>query len=350
MLPRPKFRRPSPAWLVTIVAIVAVGGGTATAASLISGRQIRRGTITAANIKKGTITGFQIRDRTVGLVDIQIAARRALRGQTGPRGPAGAAGGPKGDTGAAGPAGPAGPAGAAGPAGTPASFSSVPFGVIGRNTVGSPSAVFRVGPLGRTAGGQFSATQKPPFGDGSLGVEVAGPPSGGGTTDAQKLSFGDQTDFAGLKIADINKLSYSIFTDVDASAFATTIRPSISIEVNPNTNGKTFSTFLYLPNNSQAPSAPASPGPGSWQKYDAVASGNQWYSTATLDPNSNRCTLAAPCTFDDLKALAPNAVVTYSLGFSKGRDNAFIGALDGLQVNQDVYDFEPLGVRKIAAP
>jgi hypothetical protein len=38
-------------------------------------------------------------------------------------------------------------------------------------------------------------------------------------------------------------------------------------------------------------------------------------------------------------------MIIYSLGISKGRDTPFIGAVDGLQVNKTVYDFEPLGVR-----
>ena len=54
----------------------------------------------------GLITGKQIRNHTIGLVDLKRTAREALRGQRGLQGPAGPAG----------PQGPPGPAGVPGPA------------------------------------------------------------------------------------------------------------------------------------------------------------------------------------------------------------------------------------------
>jgi hypothetical protein len=93
-----------------------VAGG-ATAATVVTG----------ADIKNGTITSIDVKDRSLAAVDLSAAARASLKGATGPRGPAGAVGpvGPQGDpgaegaTGATGADGATGSTGATGPAGAP---------------------------------------------------------------------------------------------------------------------------------------------------------------------------------------------------------------------------------------
>jgi hypothetical protein len=77
----------------------------------------------------------------------------------------------------------------------------------------------------------------------------------------------------------------------------------------------------------------------------ATAAGNQWYATGAAGTTIG-CTQATPCSFAVLKSRIPNAVVSLSLGINKGRDTPFIGAVDGLQVNNAVYDFEPDGVHQ----
>ena len=90
--------------VATLALILAVGGGSAYAASrLIKGNQIAKGTITGANIKKSTLTS-------------KLFAKGTLRS-----GPAGATG-------------PAGPAGAAGAPG-----SAIAYGIISTNTSGNPA-------------------------------------------------------------------------------------------------------------------------------------------------------------------------------------------------------------------
>jgi hypothetical protein len=88
-----KLRKPSPAIVVALIALLVALTSTA-AAGLV---------ITSGNIKNGTIQ----------LVDISGKAKRALMGHRGPRGPAG----PQGQVGLPGNQGPAGPAGAQGPPG-----------------------------------------------------------------------------------------------------------------------------------------------------------------------------------------------------------------------------------------
>ena len=74
---RPRRRMPSPATVLAAIAVFAVLAGTATAAkSVISGKQIKKGTITAKQIKK----------KTIGVNKLTDAAVSSLRGATGPQG------------------------------------------------------------------------------------------------------------------------------------------------------------------------------------------------------------------------------------------------------------------------
>jgi hypothetical protein len=217
--------------------------------------------------------------------------------------------------------------------GNPAAYSPLKWGIIGRNTIGGPNAVFRVGPWGRNPLTNYSANMPPPYGIGSLGIIV------GNAT--EKIAFGNETDFAGVPLSALNTLKYWVFTGADSMTGISL--PLISIEVNPHLGPITYTSVNYMPENSVSPSAPATRIPNIWQQYDATATGNKWYATGAAGAATG-CTQATPCSFTALKAAMPNAEISYSLGFSKGRDTPFIGALDGLQVNNTVYDFEPLGV------
>ncbi|GGO15241.1 hypothetical protein GCM10010116_30580 [Microbispora rosea subsp. aerata] len=223
-----------------------------------------------------------------------------------------------------------------------AQFSDEPWGVIYRNTSGNPNAVLRVGPWGRTSPTDIAATQQPPFGIGSLGLIVGG--------DTDHIQFGNETDFAGTRLADINTLRYWIFTGVDVDVFPSINRPNLSLEIDPNRpETGDYSSLVYLPNSSTAPSAPSTPFPNIWQQYDASAAGSQWY--LTQPGTLTTCTQANPCSFAELKALLPDAVITYSVAINKGsNDGPFHGAVDGLQINNFTYDFEPQGVRTIFTP
>jgi hypothetical protein len=77
--------------LLAIFALLVLIGGTATAANLINGSQIRKGTVTAKQIRNKTITVSKLSPATVA----------SLRGRTGAAGPAGVTG-PTGATGVAG--------------------------------------------------------------------------------------------------------------------------------------------------------------------------------------------------------------------------------------------------------
>jgi hypothetical protein len=110
--------RPSPALVLSLVAVVLAAGGEAvakdavvTAKRLITGKQLAPRTVTARNVKPETLTGTQVRNGSlggselargsVGLDRLAQQAIAALRGAKGDRGDAG----PPGERGPEGPAG-----------------------------------------------------------------------------------------------------------------------------------------------------------------------------------------------------------------------------------------------------
>jgi hypothetical protein len=93
-------RRPSPALVVAIIALVVASAGTATAAGVLIKRssQVARGAINSGDLAN---------DRAVNLADLTPAARLALQQEGGPAGPQGEHG-PQGPAGARGDRGPRG--------------------------------------------------------------------------------------------------------------------------------------------------------------------------------------------------------------------------------------------------
>jgi hypothetical protein len=61
-------RRPSPAMVVALIALVAALAGTAYAAQTINGGAIKKQTIGGGKLKKDTLTGFQINNNKLGTV------------------------------------------------------------------------------------------------------------------------------------------------------------------------------------------------------------------------------------------------------------------------------------------
>ena len=97
--------RSSVTTVLAVVAIVMATVGSATAASMITGSQIRNDTITSSDVRDGTLTSRDVRDHTLLTKDFRPGqlpqGPRGLSGATGPGGPAGATG-PRGPGGAAG--------------------------------------------------------------------------------------------------------------------------------------------------------------------------------------------------------------------------------------------------------
>jgi hypothetical protein len=101
----------------TMALIIALGGGTAYAAGLITSKDIKDGGVKRIDIANGAVNSQRVADGT--LLKSDFKAGQLPAGSPGPPGPQGAAGpqgptgpqGPKGDTGAQGPEGPEGPEG-----------------------------------------------------------------------------------------------------------------------------------------------------------------------------------------------------------------------------------------------
>ncbi|MEU6347609.1 hypothetical protein ABZ883_42645 [Streptomyces sp. NPDC046977] len=118
--------------------------------------------------------------------------------------------------------------------------------------------------------------------------------------------------------------------------------PNIRFEIDPNmTTGDNYSTMVWTP--------PALSVVDRWSPYlDATTTGT-WFLTG----NETSCTQATPCNFTQLKAsftggIAPPTILTVAVG--KGRDHMWIGAVDGLRINRNIYDFEADGVKTRLQP
>lgn len=196
-------------------------------------------------------------------------------------------------------------------------------------------AELRLGPWGRD-GATAAATVEPPYGKGSLGIAVAGPPAGGSSTDAEKVAFGNESDFAGLRVADLEQIGFSVFATAPNSLNPADVSmPNITLEINPDLGGANYASMTYVP--------PKPKMTNIWQTFDATSEG-EWFLTGNAGAITG-CSAASRCSYDELReALGPNAEVTFSVGVGKGRDKEFVGAIDGLQINDKIYDFEPYGV------
>lgn len=114
------MRKPSPAMIVAVVALLSSLTGGAVAATVITGKNVKNSSLTGADVKNSTLTGKDVKNGSLSSADLKkggiaadrltAAARASLKGAAGPAG-------------ATGPAGGVGPAGPQGPAGTPDGYT-----------------------------------------------------------------------------------------------------------------------------------------------------------------------------------------------------------------------------------
>ncbi|MEA2269408.1 MAG: hypothetical protein QOC64_2018 [Solirubrobacteraceae bacterium] len=311
----------------TITAL-AIGGGTASAAKLITSKDIADGAVQSRDIAKGTISMSRLspavraaiaKAGAPGKDGVSGANGKDGAGRTGANGAHGA-NGAKGDKGDKGDAGAKGDTGEAGTDGTNASLSSGNWGVMARNTIGSPDIFTRSGP------------GKAPYGSGSLGFSVAG----GGV---EKAAYGNEADFFGDPVSGLEKVGFSVYTTGENAAAGAPNMPSIAFEVDPNLTASpsNFSTLVFVPNNTT---------PNAWTTIDATdPAAGFWFLTGAAG-TATSCNQTTTCTFAQVKtALAHGTGATIlTAGVTKGRDFSWQGAIDGLRVNTDVFDFEETGV------
>jgi len=337
-----KVRRPV-LTVGAIAAVVALGtAGTAGAHAYITGHDIKNGSVTGADIKNGSLhgvdiengslTGRDIENHSITHNDLTYGAQKFLKGQTGAAGAVGAIGaaGAAGAQGATGAAGKDGKDGKDGVDGKDATYVGPHWGEIDRNTTPGASATLRSGPFETAFGNNLA----PVSGVGSLNI----------STEANtKVDFGNEVDFVGDKVADLSTLSYYAYTtqeNIDAAKGDVANLPLLRLEVNPGalTAGgtKSYASLVFIPNGTGVI-------PGTFSKIDATdAAQGKWYFTGSTG-TATGCTLATPCTLPEINTAAPDATI-YTLAVGHGSDYAFVGAVDDLQVNGEVYDFEPFGV------
>jgi hypothetical protein len=212
------------------------------------------------------------------------------------------------------------------------------WGIITRNSIGSPVAALRSGPYGSY--GVTGEAAAPPYGTGSLGIQVADK-STSDTNPAEKVDFGNEVDFFGADFLQLDKIGFHVFQTTENVSYGDPANgganlPGIRFEIDPNvgTGGTdNYSVVVWQP----APVPLTSL--NRWSAYlDGTTSGT-WYLTG----GETHCTQAAPCNFTDLKASLNDGgdkpkVLTAAV--SKGRDHLWAGAVDGLRINEYIYDFE----------
>jgi hypothetical protein len=101
---RTHIRRPRASIVIASLALFVALGGSATAATLITGSQIKNGTIAGKDLKNSSVTGAKVKNGSLSSSDLSASAKAALKGAKGDPGPAGQTG-PAGTPGAQGPRG-----------------------------------------------------------------------------------------------------------------------------------------------------------------------------------------------------------------------------------------------------
>jgi len=218
------------------------------------------------------------------------------------------------------------------------------WGVIDRNTIGSGIADLRSGPYGSF--GVTGAAAKPPFGTGSLGIQVSGNATSQSPA-AEKVAFGNEVDFYNQQVANLMKVGYRTFQTGEDAAISPQNLPNIALEINPHVGSSTYTSMVWIP--------PAAPVTNKWSGFINAATTGDWYFTNAAVATATGCDQTLTCSL----AQAKQALVTQNDGsgaatidtvaVSKGRDNVWAGAVDNLRINAKVYNFEPYGVLVVGA-
>jgi hypothetical protein len=291
--------------------VIGMGAGGAIGAAMVTSADIKDQTIQARDIHPEAVRGSELAPGSVGGPHLTDALRDRMNQP-----------GPQGETGPQGPEGPPGPPGEDGTA----TYSGPAWSIIDRNVIGAGDAYLRSGP----SSAAFGQDEAPPAGAGSLGIH---------TTTGSKTAFGNQVDFVGDNVLAITELSYWVFTTGENNGVAPNNMPSITFEIDPNIEGSArgYSSMVFSPNNTL---------PG-WTQIDATsdAQGKVWGLTGADMPCNNN---GARCTWSELRAALDDGGETptiHTVAIGKGSDFAFSGAVDALNINGDVFDFEPFGVQ-----
>ncbi|MET8247288.1 hypothetical protein ABZV31_24395 [Streptomyces sp. NPDC005202] len=160
------------------------------------------------------------------------------------------------------------------------------------------------------------------------------------TPPSEKVDFGNEVDFLGDPVLGLKNLGFHVFqTSENIGYGGPDNMPNIRFEIDPNVDAHpsdNYSTMVWVPD--------AAPVTGRWSPFIDATSTGYWYLTG----NETACTQAARCSFEQMKASLNDggeAPTIYTVSVGKGRDHMWIGAVDGLRINRNIYDFEADGVR-----
>ena len=340
-----------PSFALVALALFVVASGSATAASLLTSKNIKDESIQNRDLRDGAFTLSKLRQSTKDVLnaDTELTLLRlaALEKKAGIPGPAGAAGVP-GKNGTDGKDGAKGKDGADGDstvtsAGAGEAAGSGNWGIINRNTIGSPTATLRSGPVA-----SFGQTEgvNPPLGKGSLNLNVGRVPSNeSGFDKRERISYGNEVDYQGKDLAATlgSTVGFSYFTTGENGP---TNLPGLNFEIDPNlaATPSNFSTLVFVP--------PTATQVGRWSDFVNGATVGKWYLTGAAGAATN-CELSDNCSFTEvMSALADGGEKStlFSVAVIKGRDDAFQGAADNLKFGATTVDFEENGVKVTTAP
>lgn len=160
------------------------------------------------------------------------------------------------------------------------------------------------------------------------------------TTDASTTAKADlfNHSIAGMPLADLETLGYWTYQRAATSFAGGDASFQLQLLVN-GTSG--FTTLVYEPYNGDP--ANGTVVPGAWQHWD-VSAGQFWSTRTTPDSGLQAGGGGAPFyTLAQVQGLYPNAVVV-GVGVNVGSNNrGYDIAVDGVQVNDTLYDFESEG-------
>ena len=295
---------------VTALAIAGIVPAYGAAKHLFTGKDIKNRSLTGRDIKKNSLP-MNVLSKSVRA---KIAARTVGNGNT----PAS-----QGEQGLSGPQGQQGPPGRDG-----AAAVGPHWGPMDRNIIKSAVQELRNGPFVPGANGS------PPFGSGSLGLETA--------DNTEKAAFGNEVDFTGNPVSGLDQVGFRVFITGEDASKSNPNMPSIVLEIDPNlgSNATNFTSMVYAPQTNTTSNQ--------WSGYLNGATDDAWFLTGAAG-TATGCTQASLCTLSEVKAAlaadnngTPASILT--VGVTKGRDAEFQGAVDGLRINNQVFDFELFGV------
>jgi len=297
--------------LVCVTALV-VSGATATAASLITGK----------DVKNNSLTGKDIKRRSIQMSDLNRSLQRKIRaGLTNPVGTPNTPGA-QGENGARGPQGPRGQAGQNGQNGQ----NGQP-GQPGANGIDSTTP--RPVTAANLRGWQLlpRGTNRDPSGNGVIGFAggPAVPPLG---TDSLRMKTDNGKNVSAIiplregntkpTISELTTSSFWAYVNEQPQAGLGMTLKLVLNGSNACASGQTpgsctptqsgFTTLVFDPsNNAGKPGQPSTIAVDQWQRWNAR--GGHWFSSRPMSDGKCQNTGAGTCTIEDLVASTPNATI-----------------------------------------